>query len=912
MTPGSPTDPDRWRRIEAVLDQVLDLAADERGALLDQACREDPDLRAEVEALLAADERAAGFLDTPAAERDADLLAEGLRDEEEEGEEGEEHEEEEALAGRRVGPYLLLREVGRGGMGTVYEAEDERLGRRVAVKLLPPEVSRDRQAKKRFLREARAASAVDHPNLCTVHDVGESDGRLYIVLSFYEGETLRERLRRGPLPIAQAREVAVQVAQGLARAHESGIVHRDIKPANVMLTRRGEVKILDFGIARLQGDGASLTHTGASWGTPAYMSPEQARGEPVDGRTDVWALGVLLYEMIAGRRPFGGDSVEALISSVLTREPEPLDRVRPEVPPELARIAARALAKDPSRRPASALELLVDLKAPAPAARRALRGRPAVWRGLAAGGLAILLLLAFLWTSGHLLGPPTVRVAVLSPSEEDPELAAVASEVTEAVLATLASLEGLQPLDPPDREEGAEVERQRAKEADEVLLPLLDCERDWCRLTLRRLRGPGGVVLATAGPFEVPAGIENAHQLAEGVRAHLQEVYPRHRRRPDAPGQGVRPEDYSAYIEIERQVDAGRRVGAEALGRLDALLRTSPDLVGASLLAAGIARNAGENDRALAYATRAEEIAPSDPRPLFVRLRVEVEGRRLDEAQATLAKLRERAPADARVQSAEADLLEARGELEAALRLRQKVAERRPTWRMVLDLATLELRLGASASARAHLLEILKGQPDNQYALENLAALEVGSGDLRRAAALYEQLIRVQPTRSSFTNLGFVHFLAGDYGAAAAAYRRALELEPGHLLSRFNLATALEAQGDPDGALPIYRTLERELAAASSPPDDRTRMLHAQCLARLGEREAALRLTEEVLKKRPEDFQVLHQAAQLFALLGERLAALYYTEMAMKKNLRREWFTIPEFRSLEKDPEFRALLDSRS
>ena len=905
MTPKPAMDPDRWRRIEAILDQVLDLSADERDILLEQTCREDPDLRAEVEALLIADERAEGFLDTPAVERDADLLAEGV------GEGGEEGEEE-GLAGCQVGPYRLLREVGRGGMGTVYEAEDERLGRRVAVKLLPPEVSRDPRAKKRFLREARTASAVDHPNLCTVHDVGECDGRLYFVLSFYEGETLRERLRRGPLPVDQAREVAIQVARGLARAHEAGIIHRDIKPANVMLTRRGEVKILDFGIARLQGDQTSLTRTGASWGTPAYMSPEQARGEPVDGRSDVWALGVLLYEMIAGRRPFGGDSVEALISSILTREPEPLDRLRPEVPPALARVVARALAKDPSQRHASALELLVDLESPAPAARRVFRGRSAIWWSLSAGGLAILLLLSFLWKSGRFLETPTVRVAVLSPDEKDPRFASVASEVTESALATLASLEGVHPLDPPDREEGAEVGRQRAKEADEVLLPLLDCQGAWCRLTLRRLSQPDDVVLATAGPFEVPAGIENAHVLAEGVRAHLQQVYPRHRLRPDASGQRVRPEDYSAYIEIERRIDAGQRVGTEALGQLETLMRTSPDLVGASLLAAGIARNLGETDRALGHAARAEEIAPYDPRPLFVRLRIEVEGRRLDEAQATLARLRERAPADARVQSAEADLLEARGELEAALRLRRNLAERRPTWRMVLDLATLELRLGASDSARGHLLEILQGQPDNQYALENLAALEVGSGDLRRAAVLYEKLIGLEPTLSSFTNLGFVHFLGGDYGEAAAAYRRALELEPDHLLSRFNLATALEAQGDRNGALPIYRTLERELAAASNQPDDRTRMLHAQCLARLGERDAALRLIDEVLKRRPEDFQVLHQAAQLFALLGERLSALYYTEMALKKDVRREWFTIPEFRSLEKDPEFRALLDSRN
>src|SRR5215210_4487978 len=380
MTPSLPT-ADRWRQIETILDQALDLPSEKRSLLLDEVCADDPSLRAEVEALLAADAGAGGFLVTPAGEYDADLLADAVE------------EIEPDLAGQQMGPYRLLREIGGGGMGTVYEAEDARLGRRVAIKLLPPEYSRDRKAKERFLREARAAAAVDHPNLCTVHDVGESDGRLYIVLSFYEGETLRERGPRGPLPIAEAREIAIQVARGLARAHEAGIVHRDIKPANVILPRRGEAKILDFGIARLQGDEVSLTRTGASWGTPAYMSPEQARGEPVDGRTDVWSLGVMLYEMVAGRRPFGGEGIEALVSSILTQEPEPLERIRSDVPPELAGVVERALAKKPAERYASAAELLDDLESGGMPAGLPARRRPARVVSLVAGALVILVLL---------------------------------------------------------------------------------------------------------------------------------------------------------------------------------------------------------------------------------------------------------------------------------------------------------------------------------------------------------------------------------------------------------------------------------------------------------------------------------------------------------------------------------------
>ncbi|HEY4588100.1 MAG TPA: serine/threonine-protein kinase, partial [Thermoanaerobaculia bacterium] len=211
MKPDLPTDPERWQRIESLLDEMFERPSGERRAFLDEACAGDPEIRAHLEALLKADEEAEGFLATPAHEAAAALLTDTAG-------------EAALFVGLELGPYRLIREIGAGGMGVVYEAEDSRLRRRVAIKLLLPENSRDRAAKERFLREARAASALDDPNICTVHDVGEHDGRLYIVMAFYEGETLKERLARGPLPVSEARQVAVEVARALARAHEAGIV----------------------------------------------------------------------------------------------------------------------------------------------------------------------------------------------------------------------------------------------------------------------------------------------------------------------------------------------------------------------------------------------------------------------------------------------------------------------------------------------------------------------------------------------------------------------------------------------------------------------------------------------------------------------------------------------------------------
>src|SRR4051794_39886504 len=248
------------------------------------------------------------------------------------------------LIGRVVSHYRILEHLGGGGMGVVYKAEDAKLHRTVALKFLIPELTRNPAAKERFLHEARAASALDHPNICTIFEVDETlEGQLYLAMAFYDGETLEERIFRGPLAPAEAIGIAVQVARGLARAHESGIIHRDIKPANIIITARGEAKIVDFGLAKLAGQ-VGLTRNGASMGTPTYMSPEQADGKQVDPRTDIWSLGVVLYEMVTGKKPFVGDHPQAIIQALLEAEPEPPRQIVPDLPAALERVIAGCLA----------------------------------------------------------------------------------------------------------------------------------------------------------------------------------------------------------------------------------------------------------------------------------------------------------------------------------------------------------------------------------------------------------------------------------------------------------------------------------------------------------------------------------------------------------------------------------------
>ncbi len=260
-----------------------------------------------------------------------------------------------------AGRYRILGELGRGGMGIVYMAEDTKLSRTVALKFLPPELSRHPEAKERFIREARAAAVLDHPNICTVYEVEQSAGIAYISMAYVEGRSLREKIRRQAFEVEPAVGIAIQVAEGLAEAHKKGIIHRDIKSANIMVRDDGRAEIMDFGLAKVAGD-AILTSEGKTMGTASYMSPEQARGERVDNRTDIWSLGVVLFEMLTGELPFRGESETSILYSIVHEEPRAIEKFKPSVPIELIKIVGRALKKDRNARYSTAAEMAEELR----------------------------------------------------------------------------------------------------------------------------------------------------------------------------------------------------------------------------------------------------------------------------------------------------------------------------------------------------------------------------------------------------------------------------------------------------------------------------------------------------------------------------------------------------------------------
>jgi serine/threonine protein kinase len=265
------------------------------------------------------------------------------------------------MIGKTISQYKIIDKLGEGGMGVVYKAEDTKLKRTVALKFLPPDLTRDTEAKERFIQEAQAAAALDHPNICTVYEINESDGDTYIAMAYVEGQSLKDKMKGGPLVLDKALDLVSQVAQGLRAAHKKGIAHRDIKPANIMITNEGIAKILDFGLAKLSW-GEDLTKTAAVMGTAAYMSPEQARGQEVDQQTDIWSLGCVLYETLTGKRPFKSGNIQSAIYAILNDEPEPVTHLRKDVSLKFEKILNTCLQKDPRNRYKDMEDLLKDLK----------------------------------------------------------------------------------------------------------------------------------------------------------------------------------------------------------------------------------------------------------------------------------------------------------------------------------------------------------------------------------------------------------------------------------------------------------------------------------------------------------------------------------------------------------------------
>jgi eukaryotic-like serine/threonine-protein kinase len=448
-------------KIFKIFQDALEIQEHRRAAFLDEQCEGNASLRKEVDLLLAYDERAGEFIESPIYKEVPELIIDDQVD---------------SLAMEAVGPFKIIKRLGSGGMGDVYLAQDSRLGRNVALKLLDRNLIGDSRSRTRFLREARLASALDHPNICTIHEIGESSGLLFIAMQYVEGVTLKDVIGGRPLALDSLLSISLQVANGLAAAHARGIIHRDIKPSNIMVTPNGQAKVLDFGLARpveKEADESDLTRAGAVMGTPTHMSPEQARGETVDHRSDIFSLGVVRYEMATGHIPFSAKSRAETMNAVINQPHTPVAELNTDMPAELCMVINKALAKQLADRYQSVDNLRTDLRGVAKAAGLpsfnssdplmvpyALISRSGPWARtresftqrwqIFALGLVVLTLAAIVYSKFFRVPSPlsegeikSLAVLPLENLSGDPSQEYFADGMTDALIGDLAKIKGL-------------------------------------------------------------------------------------------------------------------------------------------------------------------------------------------------------------------------------------------------------------------------------------------------------------------------------------------------------------------------------------------------------------------------------------------------------------------------------------
>ena len=843
-------------------------------------------------------------------------------------------------------------------MGEVYQAYDSRLDRRVAIKLIRPEQTENETARERFRREARAAAGLSHPSIVQIHDIvksGESDA---IVMELVDGERLSQRIARGALPVGEAVRIGREIAEGLACAHARGLIHRDLKPDNVMVTPEGRAKILDFGLAkRLEGE-ASLTADQRVIGTFRAMSPEQAQSLPLDARSDLFSLGLLLYEMLSGRSPFEGSSTLETLTRICTHRQTPLREIAIGIPEGLSDLVDRLLEKDSARRPQSAHEVASALETfgtgavdsaatwveggmprtvsrpsmagPSPVRERTSQVYPAGKRVLRWGivvALLVLLAAGLLWRTRRPPSNPVkqlespVRVVVRKPeigtgAGENSQL--LASSLRISLLRSLLGFSGISPLTEGDDVAGSPAQVARALAVQEVLSSRVDCVRESCQISLQRVRGSDGQVLWSSRSFSADA--DHPYLVEEAVQGYLADAYSGFSRRPGAAPLEVRPADYTQYLRLRRTFDA-KRAGEtlsvdDLISRLEALRASSPRFLDAYVFEAEVRQQRSKTrqdpadlDRAADLLGQAQQIAPTDPRPLTGQFGVALLRGQWDRAEEALSGLERLQPGDPGILVRRARLLEKRGESVKALTLMREGVSRYPSWRNLFHAAEMEKSLGHFDAARHDAQQLLANYPESYEGLTMLAEIELLHGDLRRAVALFSHLVERYPRPGELTNLGTAQMYLGSYREAETTFRKALALEAGDVFSLLNLADAVTLAGRPEEAAPIYRGVVSQ--ARLDTTDWQVLSARAQAQAHLRDGPGTVESVQKMLRVGPEGAQIAYDTSLIYTLLGQRTVALYNARRALRQGIAPRLFTLPWFDPLRSDSAFAAELRTR-
>jgi len=848
------------------------------------------------------------------------------------------------VIGRTVSHYRILERLGGGGMGIVYRAQDTRLDRTVALKFLPMEWCQESLLRERFTREARAASTLDHPHICTVFDIGETpEGQLFIAMAYCPGETLKERILRGPMPVDEAIGIAIQIAEALEAAHAGGTVHRDIKPANILITDRDQVKIVDFGLAKLAGE-ATVTRQGSVIGTPAYMSPEQATGDEADGRSDLWALGAVLYEMVTGRRAFAADHEQAILLAITTSDPTPIDNLRSEVPAEVQRIIRRCLKRKPRERYQTAGELVADLKRfrgdPTPAeivtqtlppAPRARRRWSLIHRVLpVVAALAAVVLVATLYPA--LNRSQTRHVLVLpfncpgTDSGTDLLCAGLLDTVT-AKLTEMQRFESSLSVVPVSEVKGRRVISAdmahrifgvdlvvtgsvlREEASIRIPIELVDATR------LRQIRSRT-ITADNATDFvlqdRVVAALEEMLDLELGVAER------------QALAIGGTSNAEAAELFLEARGRAGKEPTAVQLTQAMTLYRQAleidPDYADAMIQLAEACEQRFELDgdpiwleHAANYALRAVSVAPELPTAQFAAGRFELANSSFQNAISHLQRTIALDPLSLLAYLHLAEAYEAVGQPQAAEETMKRAVRTGPeNW-------LTYYRIGRFYFAERHDTERAAGYfekviellPESSVGYSAFGGCLLYLGDRDGAREQLGRAVAIGSNYEAFANLATLEFYDERFPEAAELYERALEVDAGDYMVWNGLGEARRFGGStPESVREAYQNAADLVSRRIEGEPDNLGLLIdlAGLYLQLDQRADASNIIDRLPLEDVSAPDMMYSLAEIFEVLGQRTEALEWVERSLAAGYPLHFIeNYAAFDGLRSDPRFRLL-----
>ena len=960
-------EPDRLDQVSGLYHAALQRPLEDRGAFLAEACAGDESLREEVESLLRYGSASARFLETPAAG-----LAGALA-----GDPGEATTTGQTspdvspsvhrlVPGTMVGRYRIEALLGVGGMGEVYRAHDTRLGRTIALKALPAHLRANPQRRMRFEREARSVARLRHPHICTLHDVGSHGNLDFLVMEYIEGESLGAKLRSGVLSVEDTLRLASEVASALGAAHAKGLIHRDIKPSNVMVTPDGHAIVVDFGLARVASgfetgeanEKSGLSQSGDFVGTPHYMSPEQVLGQPLDPRTDIFSLGVVMFECLTGRLPFDGDTRYQYLQNLLSTGPRSLTEFRSETPAEAQQLVAACLERDVSKRIDSASWLSVALTRVASGASAGevpLRRRESTRRSGLQRRLSRLVAAAGVESAlGRWAMAATAVVAAIALAISVTRWAGSTPTVIEPVV--LAILPAANPTDDPIAEQiGTAITSLVSRNLGKV---------SGLKVVSRELTAPYGSARTELAPLQRDAGVSDVLDLTVRQTAPTIDVLARLRRPGvDAPTwertltgdiveiqasllaklrdgfakgsiRAVQTSELAAISELPTAQADALMAYIEARALLDRpeefgnVQRATDLLEGAigidarfALAHAGLAdalrarftaeRNADLMKRATAAATTAVQLDSDASAAHTAFAAVQNESGKRDAAVKSLHHALDLQPDNDDAHRLLGEILAAQGQVDAGVAEVRAAVRLRPSFTNYYRLGAVLFKASRYTAALEAYGRAVELRPSHGGAFEMLGATNQMLGHHDQAIGNYEHAIRVGPTATAYTNLGTEYFRTGAYEKARIAYLSAITRNPkkaslyrdlGDVYLRLNRRT--EARAEYQKAIALSQD-----ALAVNASDAFSVVLIAICEANLGQRTKAERHGAEALALMPSNRDILYRVAKVYALTGNRPAALKALRGAIERGYHRdEARRDPELASIKSLPEFETLL----